>query len=266
SAAELWAPRVLTAKEKADRQSKYIGVMGRLASGVALQAADAEIRQMGERAAADYPEDRNTSLRATTIARGMSDDYTRNFVLTLSSAALFVLLIACANVANLFLAHALSRRKELAVRAALGAGRGRVVRQLLTEAMLLGLVGGIASLLFASWAIDAVHGALPRATVRFVPGWDNMAGNPAVLAFAVGVGLRVGIIFGIVPALQVSRPDVGAVLKDEGRGTTGAAQTHRLRALLVAGQIALALILLLGAGAMAKGFWRLANPGNAVDT
>src|SRR5262249_19398473 len=157
SAAQLWAPRVFTAKEKSDRQSKYLGTIGRLAPGVGLTEANAELHQLGERAAATFPEDKNTELRVVSIARGMSDDYTRNFVLTLFAAAIFVLLIACANVANLFLAHALSRRKELAVRAALGAGRGRVVRQLLTEAMLLGLVGGLASLVFASWGIDAVH-------------------------------------------------------------------------------------------------------------
>ena len=184
----------------------------------------------------------------------MSDDTTRTLIFVLFGAALFVLLIACANVANVFLASALSRRKELAVRSALGAGRRRIVRQLVTEAMLLGVVAGAAALLFASWGVDLIKGAMPPTTVRFISGWETMGSEPAVLAFAVGVGLLVGVAFGLVPALQVSRTDVNAVLKDESRSSTGTGQTHRLRNGLVVGQVALALILLFGAAALIRGF------------
>jgi len=265
SAAEMWAPLTLTPKQRADRGSHYLITVGKLAPGVSLEAADAEMRQLGERHAATYPDEAGSHLRVVSLVHGTVEDGTRDFIIMLAGAAAFVLLIACANVANLFLAHTLARRRELAVRAALGAGRGRVVRQLLTEATLLGLVGGLASLLFAGWAVDAVKGALPAEVVRFVPGWENMGVDPRVLGFALVAGFVVGLIFGILPALEVSRSDVGAVLKDEGRSSTASVKTQRLRAALVVGQIALALILLLGAGALAKAFVRMASADAGID-
>jgi putative ABC transport system permease protein len=262
---ELWAPITLTPDQRKDRRSQYLGVVAKLKPGASLETANAEMRQMGERHAAAYTEDAKRSLRVVSLVRGVTEDYTRNFIFILLGASVFLLLIACANVANLFLAHALARRKELAVRTALGAGRSRIVRQLLTEAAVLGVAGGVLALLFASWAVDLVKAAMPRATVRFIPGWDSMGVEPAVLAFSLGLGFLVGLIFGVVPALQVSRTDVNSVLKDGDRGTTSGKGTHRLRAALVIAQISLALVLLLGAGAMVKGFVRMANPARGLD-
>src|SRR5262249_29810943 len=214
NATDFWAPLTLTPEQRQDRRSQFLGVIAKLKPGVSLAAADAEMRQMGERHAALYPENKMRALRVVSLVRGVTEDYTRNFIFTLLGAAIFVLLIACANVANLFLAHALARRKELAVRAALGAGRRRIVRQLLTEAAVLGVVGGLLSLLFASWGVDLIKSAMPLRIVRFIAGWDNMGVNGAVLAFALGVGILVGFVFGVVPAWQVSRADVNTVLKD----------------------------------------------------
>ncbi|HKA86057.1 MAG TPA: ABC transporter permease [Haliangiales bacterium] len=265
NATDFWAPLTLTPEQRQDRRSQFLGVIAKLKPGVSLAAADAEMRQMGERHAALYPENKMRALRVVSLVRGVTEDYTRNFIFTLLGAAIFVLLIACANVANLFLAHALARRKELAVRAALGAGRRRIVRQLLTEAAVLGVVGGLLSLLFASWGVDLIKSAMPLRIVRFIAGWDNMGVNGAVLAFALGVGILVGFVFGVVPAWQVSRADVNTVLKDGDRGTTGGRHTHRLRAVLVVLQVAFAVIMLIGAGAMMKGFIRMAHPAEWLD-
>jgi putative ABC transport system permease protein len=259
--AQFWAPLTLTAEQRQERRGRYLGVMARLRPGVSLANADAELRQLGEAHAAQFVEDRQLKVRVVSLVRGITEDYTRNFILVLLGAALFVLLIACANVANLFLAHTLARRRELAVRAALGAGRGRIVRQLLTEAAVLGVVSGLISLLFAAWSVDAVKGALPLRIVRFVAGWENMGVNSAVLAFALGVGIVVGFLFGIMPAWQMSRTDLGSVLKEGDRGATAGRHTHLMRNALVVAQIALALFLLIGAGAMVKGFMRMAHPG-----
>src|SRR5262249_10366760 len=265
SAAEMWAPLTLTPEQRAQRNSHYLIAVGKLAPGVTVEAADAEMRQLGERHASTYREEAGSRLRVVSLVHGTVEAGTRAFIFMLAGARFLVLLIACANVANLFLAHTLARRRELAVRAALGAGRRRVVRQLLTEAALLGLVGGLTSLLFAGWAVDAVKGALPAQVVRFVPGWENMGVDPRVLGFALAAGFVVGLISGILPAPEVSRSDVGAVLKDEGRSSTASGQTHRLRAALVVGQIALALVLLLGAGALAKAFVRMASADAGID-
>ena len=159
--AELWAPLTLSAAERVDRRSRYVGLIGRLQPGVSLDQADAEIRVLGEQQAQQFPADNNGSVfRAVSLVRGVTGELTLGFSLTLIGAALFVLLIACANVANVFLAHAMARRRELAVRTALGAARGRLIRQLLTESALLGLFGSAFSLLFASWTVDLVKGAM----------------------------------------------------------------------------------------------------------
>ena len=265
AAAEVWAPLTLTPDQRKERGSAYLDNVARLREGATLADAGAEVRQLGERYAATYPELANSRLRVVSLTHSLSEDLTRTFVIVLFGAALFVLLIACANVANVFLAYALARRKELAVRAALGAGRTRIVRQLVTEAMILGLGAGVVSLLFASWATDLVKGAMPASLIRFVPGWETIGVDPFVLGFALALGLLVGVVFSIVPALQVSRTDVGAVLKDEGRGTTSSSQTHRLRNGLVVAQVALALMLLLGAGALTRGFVRLAYAHEGID-
>lgn len=265
--AEMWAPLTFSAAELGDRRSRYIGAIGRLKEGVSLDEASAELRGIGERWAATYPvTDGGHHLRVVSAVRGVTGELTRGFTLTLMGAALFVLLIAAANVANLFLAHALSRRRELVVRTALGAGRGRIVRQLLVESALLGLAGGGLSLLLADWVLGLIKGSLSPRTTRFVAGWNEMGVDSTVLGVTLAAGVLVGLLFGVLPSLQASRVDLGAALKDGDRASTTGVRGQRLRSTLAVAQVALALALLVGAGGLVEAFRRMARPDPGIDS
>jgi putative ABC transport system permease protein len=264
--AEIWAPLTFSPPEKSDRRSRYIWTIGRLKPGVSVDEATREVAAIGERHARLYPDtSAGHRLRAVTVTRAVNGELTRGFTLTLMGASLFVLLIATANVANLFLAHALSRRRELVVRTALGAGRGRIVRQLLVESALLGLLGGASSLLLAGWVVDLIKGALAPRTTRFIAGWNELGVDPAVLGLTLLLGVLVGLVFGVLPALQASRLDLAAALKDGDRGATSGPRGQRLRAALVVAQVSLALVLLVGAGALVGGFRRMADLDRGFD-
>jgi putative ABC transport system permease protein len=263
--AEVYAPIALTPELIKSRGNHSYYVVGYLKPGVSPKAAQADIDTIAGRLEKQYPET-NSGLGANVIP--ILQDTVRMYdraLWVMMGAVGFVLLIACANVANLMLARATGRHKELALRAALGASRWRIVRQLLTESVIVALIGGVVGVLFAFWGIDLLRGANPADAAKYAPGWDRLGMNLPVLLFTVGLSLVSGLIFGLAPALQVSKPNLNDALKEGGRQSSGG--SNRLRGSLVVFEIALSLILLVGAGLLTRSFMSLlkTDPGFKPD-
>jgi len=259
--AEVYSPIAVTPELLRQRQNHSFYVIGRLKDGVSLASAQADIDTITARLATQYP-DTNVGLGATVYP--IVADTTRIYstaMWIMMAAVGFVLLIACANVANLMLARASGRQKEIALRAALGASRWRIVRQLLVECMIIALVGGAAGIVVALWGIDLLRAANPGEAAKYADGWKNFGLNYQVLAFTFGLSLLSGFVFGLAPAWHVSKPNVNDALKEGGRQVGGG--SHRLRSLLVVSEIALSLMLLIGAGLFIRSFAALlkSDPG-----
>ncbi|HVG09413.1 MAG TPA: ABC transporter permease [Thermoanaerobaculia bacterium] len=260
SIADLWLPFELSenALDPDNRGAIYLSVVARLAPGVSLEKARAETSSIAAALAAEYPK-ANTGYRMDIV--GMQTYMTGDVrvpLLVLMGAVLLVLLIACVNVANLLLVRASGREAELAVRTALGAGRLRIIRQLLTESVVLSLLGGAAGVALAVWATRALVALAPERTPRLA----EVGVDGPVLFFTLGVSLLTGLLFGLAPALKASRPDLGSVLKEGARGGKGRAATAARSALVVL-ETALAVLLLAGAGLLLRSFGALidVNPG-----
>jgi putative ABC transport system permease protein len=265
-ATELWTPVGQASKDPGwENRGNHPGLTGiaRLKTGVTLAQARDDMDRVAVNLERQYP-DENAGNRVTIISalenavRGSSaGERIRPALLVLLGAVGFVLLIACANVANLLLARATTRQKEFAIRTALGASRSRIVRQLLTESILLSVAGGGLGLLLARWGVKLIIAVSPNSIPRSRE--INLDGR--VLAFTIGVSVLTGIIFGLVPALQSSKPDLNETLKDAGRGSTGS--RHLFRSGLVVSEVALTLVLLIGAGLMIRSFYHLqqVDPG-----
>ena len=254
--AELWTPLVLSNEDLSSRARHYLRVMGRIKPDVTLAQADAEMNVIARRLEQQYPDtNKNLGVNLARLPGQTSDDFARPFLLALMGAVGFVLLIACANVANLQLARATGRTKEIAIRAALGATRWRIVRQLLSESVLLAVLGALFGLLMAIWGADLIKAAIPQDQAKYITGLKHMGINGRVLAFTIVVALLTGLISGLAPALQTSKPDMNETLKEGGRALTGG--RGRLRNLLVVSEVALALVLLVGTTLMVKGFARM---------
>jgi len=241
----------------------FLRTYGRLAPGVTIEQAQAEMQLIDRNLAAAYPEDnknRNTVLFALH-ERIVGD--TRQSLIILFAAVGFVLLIACANFANLLLARSSERQREFVIRGALGAGRWRLIRQLLTESVLLSLAGGAVAVGLAIWGTRLLLAFKPENLPRL----SEIGVDGRVLGFTLGVSVLTGLIFGLVPAWAASRGGVGEALKDGGRGSTAGSARQRLRSTFVVVELAVALILLVGAGLLIKTFWKLRSvePGFNPD-
>lgn len=220
--------------------------VGRLKPGVALVRARADMGRVARDLAATYPDaDRNVGITILPLKQDIVGNVQPLLVVLLAAVG-FVLLIACVNVANLLLARSMDRSREFAIRTALGASRTRVIRQLLTESLLLASLGGALGLVLAVWGTKGMLNVLPRALPRAA----DVALDSHVLCFALGTSLLAGMLFGLAPALKTSRANVQEVLKEAGRGSSGA--HHRLQGVFVAVEVALALVLLVGAGLMLR--------------
>jgi len=231
--------------------------IGRLKPGVSFEQARADMDRIGRNLEAAYPDsNKGTGITLVPLKTDVVGDV-RGILLVLLGAVGFVLLIACANVANLLLARSTGRAREFAIRSALGASPARVIRQLLTESVMLGVGGGVIGLLLAKWGTRAILAALPAA----LPRSEEIGIDSHVLLFTVGVSVLTGILFGLVPAIKTLRPDMHETLKEGGRGSSGA--RHRTQNVFVIVEMAMALVLLIGAGLMIRSLaalWRV-NPG-----
>jgi putative ABC transport system permease protein len=263
---EIWIPLALDPSAPAGRGRHYLQGVARLGAGATLAQANAELELVtGRWVEEGVVMDEHFSAFMVPIREEVVGDI-RPALLILFGAVGFVLLIACANVANLLLARIDERQRELAVRTALGARRGRIMGQLLTESLVLAALGGALGLVLAAFGLQAVAGLAPPS----IPGLDAVALDGRVLAFTAGVALLAGILFGVLPALQSARGEVIGALKEGGRSTTAGRSRQRARRSLVIAEVALSVVLVVGAGLLMRSFWELRqvelgfDPGNVL--
>ena len=247
--AEALIPFEWDEKDMQNRGLHFLSAFARLKPGMTLQSAQADLRVAGPRIASRIPEHTGWSQRAVPLLDDLVGPI-KPVLQALLGAVVLVLLIACANVASMLLARGAARQRELAIRAALGSGRGRIVRQLLTEALFLALVGGALGVLLAAWGLDGLVALAPRT----IPRLDEVRLNGSVLGFALAMSIGSGLLAGLAPALHASRPDLVEALKN---GAAGATSRGRARATLVVAEVALALVLVIGAGLMIRTLARL---------
>jgi putative ABC transport system permease protein len=268
---EIWKPIAFTAEDLSEneRGSHYLSVIARMKPGVTIAQAQADMAALAQRMQQQHPMNYEADSGWGTTVVSLREETvgdSRLALLSLFGAVGCVLLIGCANVANLLLARASTRRREMAIRSALGGRPWRIIRQLLTESLLLALAGGVLGTLIAVWGVEAVAelsaSSLPRVNEINIDG--------RVIGFMLAITLATGLLFGLAPAWQSAKPDLNESLKEGGGKGAGSGGRHRLRGLLVVGEIATALVLLVGAGLMVKSLYRLQrvepgfNPSHAL--
>jgi putative ABC transport system permease protein len=257
---EIWVPLKFSQSELTSRGGHSYQVLARLKPGITLQQAQSDMDSIAAQLEQQYQVNTGHGVNVFSLHEEVVAG-ARPALLVLLGAVAFVLLIACANVANLLFARSAARQREIAIRTALGAGRSRIVRQLLTESVLLSVAGGIVGVLLAVWGLNVLlaigEGSIPRVKEIKLDGW--------VLGFSLLVSIVTGLIFGLLPALQASKPDLNEALKEGSRGASGGIRSNRIRSVFVIAEVAICLVLLIGAGLMIKSFTRLTNISPGFD-
>jgi putative ABC transport system permease protein len=260
---QIWAPVAFDPKTPPSRTARYVTPIGRIRNGSTLEDVQSELSVLAGRLAREYPQaNRDHGVRAYTLTRGMLDEGTGPLLSMWQASAFIVLLIACANIANLLLARSSERRHETGVRIALGASRGRIARESLIESALLALIAVPPAIGFAWLSLYAIRVSMPANILRFVPGFESLGPDLRLVSFTFAIALVTGCTFGLLPALQSSRSSVTETLKEGGRTATG---RHKVRRAIVVLEIAIALPLLVAAGLGVIGTERFLNGPQGYD-
>lgn len=255
---QMWIPLAFTAAQRNDHKDRSLSVIARLKAGVTLKQAQAEMDTIARRLAMQYPKtDAGWSAPLEAFKGPQISGALRTAVLALIGAVVFVLMIVCANVASMLLARGAARQGEMAVRAALGAGRSRLIRQLVVESMVLAGMASVAGLVLASGGLEMIVSLMPKYSLIETQGVHRIAINLPVLGFTVALSLVTGIVVGLLPALRVSSLNLSGALKEGGRTSGTSSRRSGLQRALVISEVALALVLLVGAGLMIQSFKRL---------
>jgi putative ABC transport system permease protein len=258
SISDVFLPLAPTPQQLQNRIAHDYAVVGRLRPGVSVREAQEELRVIAAHAARTYPSSNvGWSVRVKPLLDGINGELTPMFYKLILSATGFVLLVVCANVANLQVVRGLARRPEIAVRMALGAGRRRLLRQLLTENILLGGMGAAGGIGIAAVFMHVCVITMPDRIARYIVGWSNVSLNGRALAFSLLLAIASGMISGLLPAMKALRVDLVTQLKAGSRTTTGNRETHRLRDVFAVAQISLSVLLVIGAALMSKGMWSM---------
>jgi predicted permease len=263
----IWRPLALAPQEQTLRSNHSLMPVGLLKPGVPLREAAAEMATIEGRLQKQFPQSEtgwsvNVEPIGVWVAGRLSDEYCQ----LLMVAVLFVLFIACANVANLLFARAASRQKEIAVRRALGASRMRIVRQLLTESVVLAFAGAGLGLLLAQWGVGLIRSHMPPDVEKYLPMWKHVRLESDAFWYTAALAVLAGLVAGLAPAFQMSRTDVHEELKEGGRGNTGSRSNQRFRSIFVVAEVALSLVLMVGAGLISKGVRALLVVNPDLDT
>jgi putative ABC transport system permease protein len=266
STADVFLPLALTPRQLQNRKDHDYFVMGRLRDGVTLGQAQAEMRTIANRIAQAYPAT-NAGMTAHTEALldGINGEYTPMYYRLLMGATLFVLLVVCANIANLQIARGISRRPEIAMRRALGAGRWRLTRQLLIENVLLGVAGAAGGLLVGQIDLKVMLSYMPERVARYMSGWSNIHLSGRTFLFSVALAVLAGVVSGLTPAFEALRVNPATELRGGSRSTIGSKRNHRLRNIFAVAQISLAVVLVIGAALIAKGMRTMLHSADAYE-